>query len=87
MDIEAKLDKGDNMDSGDAKGGVQMEFMKAVQARLKVELKPDSEKKEKSADWLLAHLRENDFWIRVCHVEKVSRKLGIQLYWKRSRLP
>lgn len=54
--------------------GVQQEYVKHIQLRLREEVKENN----KSTNlWLLEHLKANDWWIRKVHAPMISKKLGL----------
>ena len=55
------------------KRGIQQDYMRAVQNRLKCEVAKKTKGLE--ASWLLDHLKENDWWIRKEHALAIVKKL------------
>ena len=83
--IEANLDyneeearKEGNDDSPDNDiPGVQQQFVEKIVERLKKECSYRS--KDDIECWLLHHLNQNDWWVRIVHIKTITRKLGFKL--------
>ena len=56
-------------DEEDIQDSPMKTFLAAVAERLQAELKTSGALTD---NWLLAHLRKNDFWVREAHIQEVS---------------
>ena len=60
--------------------GIQQSFNEAITKRIQLEISRHT--KDRTEQWLLAHLRENDWWIRQVHARRIAGKLGMKKYPK-----
>ena len=60
----------------DSEDSVVMEYFRAIRRRLLLEL---SQKGKATHEWLLSHLRKNDFWLRASHSPTILRLLGVEI--------
>jgi hypothetical protein len=57
-------------------GGIQQEYVEAVQKRVRDEVS----KNNRNTDlWMLNHLRKNGWWIRKEHAPWIVKKLGLKM--------
>jgi hypothetical protein len=54
-------------------GGAMKEFLEQVYKQLRLEITGN----KCTTKWLVKHLEDNDWWIRLCHAKTISRQLGI----------
>lgn len=73
-ETDSVYDNAEEDAANDGTLGVQQEYVKAIQLRLRDEVKENN----KSTDlWLMEHLKSNEWWIRKEHAPKFAKKLGL----------